>query len=156
MSHSEFQSNSKKTSQGRLKLIKTKPPAEVFLCQIPCHPQCFQTVFKPLYSLYGDGLMPGKRLIWTFPLTVGAIVTLRHTRWGQLLSELGAYFLTANKAPARTRRLSNLLCSPELTNSLIGTFYGSRLMNGCEYFNLLRHAVQWAETARHDGAFLLR
>lgn len=63
-----------------------------------------------------------KRLVRTFLLTLGAIVALRHTRYGLLLSELGAYILTADKAPAGTKRLSNLLRSPKWTCSLIEGF----------------------------------
>ena len=48
-----------------------------------------------------------KRLVRTFLLTLGAIVTFRHTMYGLLLSELGAYVISADKAPAGTKRLSN-------------------------------------------------
>ena len=46
----------------------------------------------------------------------------RHTRYGLLLSELGAYILSANQAPAGTKRLSNLLRSPKWTYALIERF----------------------------------
>jgi hypothetical protein len=63
-----------------------------------------------------------KRLVRTFLLTLQAILMLRHTRYGLLLSELGAYILCANQAPAGTKRLSNLLRSPKWTYSLVEGF----------------------------------
>lgn len=63
-----------------------------------------------------------RRLVRTFLLTLQAIVMLRHTRYGLLLSELGAYILSANQAPAGTKRLSNLLRSPKWTYALIERF----------------------------------
>ena len=55
-----------------------------------------------------------------------AILMLRHTRYGLLLSELGAYILNADQAPADTKRLSNLLRSPKWTFSLIERFLWHR------------------------------
>ena len=63
-----------------------------------------------------------KRLVRTFLLALVAIVTLRHTMYGLLLSELGAYIISADKAPAGTKRLSNLLCSRKWNYSLIERF----------------------------------
>jgi hypothetical protein len=67
-----------------------------------------------------------KRLVRTFLLTLQAILMLRHTRYGLLLSELGAYILNADQAPAGTKRLSNLLRSPTWTYSLIERFLQRR------------------------------
>lgn len=67
-----------------------------------------------------------KRLVRTFLLTLQAILMLRHTRYGLLLSELGAYILNADQAPAGTKRLSNLLRSPKWTYSLIERFLWQR------------------------------
>jgi hypothetical protein len=50
-----------------------------------------------------------KRLVRTFLLTLQAILTCRHATNGLLLSELGAYILSPEQAPAGTKRLSNLL-----------------------------------------------
>lgn len=50
-----------------------------------------------------------KRLVRTFLLTLQAILTFRHATNGLLLSELGAYILSPEQAPAGTKRLSNLL-----------------------------------------------
>ena len=72
-----------------------------------------------------------KRLVRTFLLTPQAILMLRHTKYGLLLSELGAYILNADQAntdqaPAGTKRLSNLLRSPKWTYSLIEHFLWHR------------------------------
>lgn len=50
-----------------------------------------------------------KRLVRTFLATLGAIIQFRNRAHGLLLSELGAYLLSADQAPAGTKRLSNLL-----------------------------------------------
>jgi hypothetical protein len=52
-----------------------------------------------------------KRLVRTFLTTLQVIVQLRHRAHGLLLSELGAYILSPDRAPAGTKRLSNLLRS---------------------------------------------
>ena len=67
-----------------------------------------------------------KRLVRVFLLTLQAILMLRHTKYGLLLSELGAYILNADQAPAGTKRLSNLLRSPKWTCSLIERFLWHR------------------------------
>ena len=67
-----------------------------------------------------------KRLVRTFVLTLVAIVTLRHTMYGLLLSELGAYIISPDKAPAGTKRLSNLLRSPRWSYSFIERFLWTR------------------------------
>lgn len=67
-----------------------------------------------------------KRLVRTFVLTLVAIVTLRHTMHGLLLSDLGAYIISPDKAPAGTKRLSNLLRSPRWSYSFIERFLWTR------------------------------
>ena len=52
-----------------------------------------------------------RRLVSTFLATLIAIVEWRNRAHGLLLSELGAYLLTPEQAPAGTKRLSNLLRS---------------------------------------------
>jgi hypothetical protein len=63
-----------------------------------------------------------KRLVRTFILALRAILTFRHTKYGLLLSELGAYILSPDKAPAGTKRLSNLLRSSKWGHHLIEDF----------------------------------
>jgi hypothetical protein len=52
-----------------------------------------------------------RRLVSTFLATLIAIVEWRNRNHGLLLSELGAYLLSPDQAPAGTKRLSNLLRS---------------------------------------------
>lgn len=67
-----------------------------------------------------------QRLVRTFLLTLQAIITFRHTPYGLLLSELGGYILTPERAPAGTKRLRNWLRSKGWTYQVIGRFLGWR------------------------------
>src|SRR5258706_3463858 len=60
-----------------------------------------------------------RRLVSTFLATLIAIVQWRNRAHGLLLSELGAYLLTPEQAPAGTKRLSNLLRSPHWSAKLL-------------------------------------
>ncbi len=51
-------------------------------------------------------------LVRTFLATLIAIVRWRNRAHGLLLSELGGYLYSPERAPAGTKRLSNLLRSP--------------------------------------------
>ena len=63
-----------------------------------------------------------RRLVRTLFLTLVAIVRLRHSRSGLLLSELGAHILSPAQAPAGTKRLSSLLRSPKWSHHLLERF----------------------------------
>jgi hypothetical protein len=63
-----------------------------------------------------------KRLVRTFLSTIQVIITFRDRANGLLLSELGGYLETPDKAPAGTKRLSNLLHSTKWTAWLIAHF----------------------------------
>ena len=63
-----------------------------------------------------------RRLVRTFFLALAAIVRLRHSRSGLLLSELGAHVISPAQAPAGTKRLSNLLRSPKWSHTLLERF----------------------------------
>ena len=52
-----------------------------------------------------------KRLVRTFHNLFISILIFRHSKMGLLLSELGAYICGPSKAPAGTKRISNLLRS---------------------------------------------
>ena len=67
-----------------------------------------------------------RRLVRTLFLTLIAIVRLRHSRSGLLLSELGAHILSPAQAPAGTKRLSNLLRSPKWSHTLLEKFLWHR------------------------------
>lgn len=59
------------------------------------------------------------RLVRTFHAAIIAMLVLRHRNHGLLLSELGGYLLSPAQAPAGTKRLSNLLRSPNWSAPLI-------------------------------------
>ena len=67
-----------------------------------------------------------RRLVRTFFLALAAIVRLRHSRSGLLLSELGAHVISPAQAPAGTKRLSNLLRSPKWCHTLLERFLWQR------------------------------
>ena len=71
-----------------------------------------------------------RRLVRTFFLALAAIVRLRHSRSGLLLSELGAHVLSPDRAPAGTKRLSNLLRSPKWSHILLERFLWYRADQG--------------------------
>ena len=63
-----------------------------------------------------------KRLVRTFLATIEVIITFRDRANGLLLSELGGYLETPDKAPAGSKRLSNLLHSSKWAAWLIARF----------------------------------
>ena len=63
-----------------------------------------------------------RRLVRTFLATLIAIVEWRNRAHGLLLSELGAYLLSPEHAPAGTKRVSNLLRSPRWSAILIANW----------------------------------
>ena len=85
--------------------------------------QLAQFLFPLLVEL--DGLLD-KRLVRTFLQTIAVILTFRDLANGLLLSELGGYLLSAEHAPAGTKRLSNLLHSAKWTACLISRFLWQR------------------------------
>ena len=66
------------------------------------------------------------RLVRTFLATLAAILQWRNRPHGLLLSELGAYLLSPDRAPAGTKRLSNLLRSPHWKPDLLHRFLWRR------------------------------
>lgn len=64
-----------------------------------------------------------KRLVATFTTLFSAILLVRNTKMGLLLSELGSYITGYAHAPAGTKRLSNLLRSKKWDASLIDAFF---------------------------------
>jgi hypothetical protein len=67
-----------------------------------------------------------KRLVRTFLQSITVILTFRDRANGLLLSELGGYLLSPDKAPAGTKRLSNLLHSAKWRAALITRFLWQR------------------------------
>src|SRR5437667_6346320 len=80
-------------------------------------------VFRLLVEL--DSLRDN-RLVCTFLATRQVIITFRDRANGLLLSELGGYLATPDKAPAGTKRLSNLLHSSKWAAWLIAHFLWQR------------------------------
>lgn len=66
------------------------------------------------------------RLVRTFFDLMVAILILRERRIGLLLSELGGYICGFDKAPAGTKRISNLLRSKKWSFELIDNFFFER------------------------------
>ena len=66
------------------------------------------------------------RLVRTFLATIAALITFRHSTYGLLLSELGAYLTSPSQAPAGTKRLSNLLRSKKWSSSIMERFLWKR------------------------------
>ena len=66
------------------------------------------------------------RLVRTFFDLMVIILMFRERRMGLLLSELGGYILGFNRAPAGTKRISNLLRSKKWSASIIDDFFFER------------------------------
>lgn len=67
-----------------------------------------------------------KRLVRTLLATLGVIIQFRNRPHGLLLSELGAYLMPPDQAPAGTKRLSNLLRCKRWEHTLIERFLWDR------------------------------
>lgn len=90
------------------------PQAPVVAQQLSLH---LATFLAPLLRQLDAHL--DARLVRTVHAAVAAILMWRHRNHGLLLSELGSYLLGPAHAPAGTKRLSNLLRSPNWTAALI-------------------------------------
>lgn len=66
------------------------------------------------------------RLVRTFAAVLEAVLVFRNRAMGLLLSELGGYVLSPDKAPAGTKRLSNLFRSPRWDAKRVGRFLWSK------------------------------
>ena len=78
-----------------------------------------------------------KRLVSTFSCLCQSILRLRSRSTGLLLSELGGYLLSFDKAPAGTKRISNLLRSPKWDGKIITDYLASQAQQYVE--NLLKN-----------------
>ena len=83
-----------------------------------------QSFIRPLAEWLDEQV--DRRLVRTFFLALVAIVRLRNSRSGLLLSELGGHVLSPAQAPAGTKRLSNLLRSPKWPHTLLESFLWHR------------------------------
>src|SRR5438132_13042265 len=84
-----------------------------------------------------------KRLVRPFLATIQVIITFRDRANGLLLSELGGYLETPDKAPAGTKRLSNLLHSCKWTAWIIARFLWQRASQQVE---------EWTQTGQEGLA----
>lgn len=64
-----------------------------------------------------------RRLVVTFLETLQALFIWRHRNLGLRLSELGSYLAPPGHAPAGTKRLSNLLRSPDWQAQLLADWF---------------------------------
>jgi len=87
----------------------TQPAAERVKWISSVYHERLSAFLTPLLGLLDERL--DRRLVHTFSLLVESIIRFRHRQHGLLLSELGAYLLSPAKAPAGTKRISNLLRS---------------------------------------------
>ena len=69
-----------------------------------------------------------KRLVHTFFDLFMVVLTFRHSSMGLLLSELGGYVCGFDKAPAGTKRISNLLRSKKWGASVVDDFLFARTL----------------------------
>jgi Transposase DDE domain len=75
-----------------------------------------------------------KRLVRTLLATLGVIIQFRNRPYGLLLSELGAYLMSADQAPAGTKRLSNLLRCTKWEHTIIEKYLWDRAKARVEEF----------------------
>ena len=73
-----------------------------------------------------------QRLVRTFHNLFVSILIFRHSKMGLLLSELGAYICGPSKAPAGTKRISNLLRSKKWTHQIIDDYLFARSQHRIE------------------------
>lgn len=82
--------------------------------------ELLQAFLGPLHNLLDAQI--DLRLVRTFERLLEVLILFRNRSHGLLLSELGAYLLSPDQAPAGTKRLSNLLRSAKWEAALIGRF----------------------------------
>jgi hypothetical protein len=75
-----------------------------------------------------------KRLVATFVGLLNCILRLRHQKYGLLLSELGAKLLSPDKAPAGTKRISNLIRSENWQHHLLEEFLFQKAMSQLQHW----------------------
>ncbi len=71
-----------------------------------------------------------RRLVHTFFNLAAIILMFRERRMGLLLSELGGYLCGPSKAPAGTKRISNLLRSKKWTSKFIDDYFFAQAVQG--------------------------
>lgn len=103
-----------------------------------------QEFLSPLLGLLDEYL--DKRLVQTFALLTEAILRFRHRNHGLLLSELGAYVLSAHQAPAGTKRISNLLRSGKWSYELLGDWLRQKAKDTMQHWPVQPLLLHWDES----------
>lgn len=103
-----------------------------------------QGYLEPLLLLLDQYL--DRRLVQTFALLTEAILRFRHRNHGLLLSELGAYILSADKAPAGTKRISNLLRSGKWADDLLGDWLRQKAKETMQEWPVQPLLLHWDES----------
>ena len=105
------------------------------------------------------------RLVRTFLATIAVIIQFRNRAQGLLLSELGAYLLSPQHAPAGTKRISNLLRSSKWSSVLIEPFLWQRANARLEELEEQQHqalciwdgsVLEKAESEKVEGQYSVR
>lgn len=91
--------------------------AHKILVDLDAHTQGLRTQLDELLD---------SRLVDTFFNLLAIILLFRERRMGLLLSELGGYLCGPSRAPAGTKRISNLLRSPKWTSSILDDYFHTR------------------------------
>lgn len=104
----------------------------------------FQEFLAPLLVELDQYL--DKRLVHTFSLLTEAIVRFRHRNHGLLLSELGAYILSPDQAPAGTKRISNLLRSAKWSHALLSEWLRLKAKEQLEEWPKQPVLLHWDES----------
>ncbi len=90
----------------------------------PAHAAALRQRLHPLLAPLRERLDApiDARWVRTLLSAIALILLFRHRHHRLLLSEWGGYLLVPQQAPAATKRLSNLLCSPPRTSEIIAHF----------------------------------
>lgn len=89
-----------------------------------------QSFIAPLLQQLDEQI--DRRLVSNSGTTLQVILELHNSACGLLLSELGGYILTPDRAPAGTKRLSNLLRCAKWHYSLIEEFLWGKVHSRVE------------------------
>ncbi len=103
-----------------------------------------QEFLSPLLGLLDEHL--DKRLVRSFALLIEAILRFRHRNQGLLLSELGAYVLSPDQAPAGTKRISNLLRSAKWQHELVLDWLRQKAKEGIQQWPQQPLLLHWDES----------
>lgn len=125
-------------------LTHTQPPAERIKRISSVFHDRLSDFLSPLLGMLDARL--DRRLVRTFSLLVASIIRFRHRQHGLLLSELGAYLLTPAKAPAGTKRISNLLRSDKWHYGLLSDWLRAQAKAAMQQWSHQPVLLHWDES----------